>query len=120
MNFLDFVTGREAAQKAQAKTAEEVNNEDDGEEDEEDDEDFTEETSEYTPAPTFEHHKGTTVTELAELMGTMSVNNSSSSNATDLSLKFPFISYQYVEDGRKMVSYDFLVIGASKKQFRPE
>jgi len=118
INMCSFSTGRDAAKKSEAKTAKEVNEAEESEEEE--DEDFTADTAEETPAPSFEEYHPPSVNELAELIGTMSVNNPSSSGATNLSVQFPFISYQYVEDGRKMVSYDFLVIGASKDQYRPK
>jgi hypothetical protein len=51
----------------------------------------------------------------------MSISTTSSkAQPVDLGIKFPYLSYDYVENGRRHFCADFLVMGASKESYRPK
>lgn len=61
-----------------------------------------------------------TTTGIEEAVAKMSISSRSKVQPFDLSIKFPYLSYDYIENGRRHFCVDFLVIGASKDIFRPK
>lgn len=115
----------EAAQASQKATAEELRDpaKADIEEDEEDedflvDEEEEEEEEESEPPSNFNPQEATN-SSTPDLL-TKEVNKMSlSTKKYSMDVSFPYLMYDYVEDGRERVTIDFLVFGTAKKNLRP-
>lgn len=79
---------------------------------EEDDEESTE------PEAVQPKSKRTTVNKLTDDLSTMAIVSKPTSAAFGMGFTFPYILYTYIEDGKRRVSVDFLVIGMAKENFR--
>jgi hypothetical protein len=63
-----------------------------------------------------------TVSDIEEELSTMKIHkpSPSSNGPYNMSFRFPYIQYTYIEDGRRHVCTDFLVPGWKKESYRPK
>lgn len=121
-----------AAEKAQKKTAKEVNKHQDQDEDSDEDEDYGEDNEEDDEASfdDIDYSKpSATDTDLNNIFAKMTVTKPSggassgaagSGSPFSASFQYPYLKYNYVNDGRRCCTIDFLIINQGKDNFRPK
>ena len=115
-----------AAEQSEATTSQEINNTSaEAEAEEAKDKDFVEEAEqEQEQEPETEETAATTTNSatdnLTEEFSSMTVVGKPSAALFSRGFSFPYIMYQYVEDGRRRVSIDFLILGMAKENYRPK